>query len=820
MNSILRLAFLFLALLSLSGCGGGGGSSAPANIPPSANAGADQSVNEQTSVTLTGSAADSDGSVASTNWTQVSGTVVTINSSASTTATFTAPAIAVGSENLVFRLTVKDDKGVNASDEVTVTVNTTNNVPVANAGVDFTVDEQSQVSLVGTGTDDGSIAGYLWTQLSGTTVVLNAAATANAGFTAPSLSVAEDLTFSLTVTDDRGASNTDSIVVSVTPVVGLNTAPVANAGTAQTVVSAATVALDGSASADSDGSIVTYAWQQTAGATVVMTGANSSSAGFTAPTVLANAILTFMLTVTDNEGATNSVNVDITVTPLPAQVSISGKVTFDLVPFGAVARSGLDYPNLVQTGIAWATVEAIAGTQVVATTVSDVLGNYSLAVDPNTQIFIRVKAEMKKTGSPSWDVQIVDNTNAKALYVMDGSAFDSAVSNQTVDLNAASGWTGTGYGTTRVAAPFALMHTSFRAMSKILSANGSHIFTPLKINWSPSNVSASGSLTTGQIGTSFYSANEIYVLGDADTDTDEYDEHVIIHEWAHYFEDNFSRSDSIGGGHGGGDQLDMRLAFGEGWGNAWSGIATDDPVYRDSNGTAQGKDFSINVDVNSNVTPGWFSEGSVQSILYDLYDASDDGADTISMGFTPLYNVLINKEKNTPALTSIFSFITALKVENPTSVTAINALVSGQNINVTDEWGTGETNNAGDSQDVLPVYTNITTDGTVVNLCSSPAFKSTGTGGSNKLAVYRYLKFDVVTNGNYQINLTSATGSDPDYYLFKKGVFASGLSAASGTETGVHALTAGTHVLTVDDDKVVTEKTTVRTCIDIRVTAQ
>jgi hypothetical protein len=31
--------------------------------------------------------------------------------------------------------------------------------------------------------------------------------------------------------------------------------------------------------------------------------------------------------------------------------------------------------------------------------------------------------------------------------------------------------------------------------------------------------------------------------------TDEYDDHVIIHEWGYCFEDKFSRSDSIGGNH-------------------------------------------------------------------------------------------------------------------------------------------------------------------------------------------------------------------------------------------------------------------------------
>ena len=59
-------------------------------------------------------------------------------------------------------------------------------------------------------------------------------------------------------------------------------------------------------------------------------------------------------------------------------------------------------------------------------------------------------------------------------------------------------------------------------------------------------------------------------------DSDEYDRHIIIHEWGHYFEDKLSRADSIGGPHGLSDRLDFRVAFGEGWGNAISAIITDD----------------------------------------------------------------------------------------------------------------------------------------------------------------------------------------------------------------------------------------------------
>ena len=114
---------------------------------------------------------------------------------------------------------------------------------------------------------------------------------------------------------------------------------------------------------------------------------------------------------------------------------------------------------------------------------------------------------------------------------------------------------------------------------------------------------------SGAIGSSFFRSirsngtvqREIFLLGAEDTDTEEYDRHVIAHEWGHYLEDAFSRSDSVGGPHALGDQLDMRVAFGEGWGNAFSAMVERDPVYKDTLGPAQNTGFYL--DVESEIVP-------------------------------------------------------------------------------------------------------------------------------------------------------------------------------------------------------------------------
>ena len=93
------------------------------NQPPVANAGVDQTVVQRSSVFLNGSASyDPDGLIAKALWRQISGTPVTLVNSGQLTASFTAPRVTANSIILVFELTVTDDDGVTASDQVTIMV--------------------------------------------------------------------------------------------------------------------------------------------------------------------------------------------------------------------------------------------------------------------------------------------------------------------------------------------------------------------------------------------------------------------------------------------------------------------------------------------------------------------------------------------------------------------------------------------------------------------------------------------------------------------------------------------------------------------------
>lgn len=451
-----------------------------------------------------------------------------------------------------------------------------------------------------------------------------------------------------------------------------------------------------------------------------------------------------------------------------ADVSISGTVSFDRVPHRA--NNALDYDNIIAEPVRGAVVEIICQEDGLAVVSDDTNenGEYSLSIPADAgRVFVRVKAQMKKTGTPAWTFSVVDNTQNKALYVLDGSVFDPSGDVLTRNLHATSGWTGSAYTAVRAAAPFAILNTVYAAFNKVLEVEPNAVFPPLQLNWSKNNISVAGELVLGQIGTSFFSDDEIYLLGAENVDTDEYDVHVIAHEFGHYLEEVFFRSDSIGGSHSSLSSLDIRVAFSEGFSNAYSGIATGDSVYRDSDGNGQSTGFGFNVDNNNCTVKGWYNECSVQAIIYDLHDNKVDRVDNINLGFNPLFNVLANEYKNSDAMTSIFSFIHELKENHSADASAIDVLVADQNIDtITDIYGDSEISNNPGITDMLPVYEVIITNGSAVNICSTDEFQV-----FNGLGVSRFLRFNMPETGTVTIKATktSGPGNDPDIYLYHKG---------------------------------------------------
>ena len=310
--------------------------------PPSANAGANQSITLPTnSVTLTGSGTETNGTIISYSWTQVSGP---------STASMADPTQVVTTMNglvqgtYTFKLTVTDNSGNTASATAQVTVNA---APVvvgalaANAGANQTITlPTNSVTLSGSGSEaNGSIAGSTWTEVSGpsTASITNP----NLASTPVSGLVQGVYTFQILVKDNSGktASATVQVTVNAAPVA--NKAPVAIPGGSKTVTqSASPVVLNGSASYDPDGTIIAYDWIQVSGSGGV-TIANSTTA---APSIygMQTGTYVYQLTVTDNQGATNSADITITVVAATSVVLVAdpGETDTVILPLDTASLNG------------------------------------------------------------------------------------------------------------------------------------------------------------------------------------------------------------------------------------------------------------------------------------------------------------------------------------------------------------------------------------------------------------------------------------------------------------------------------------------------
>ena len=141
----------------------------------------------------------------------------------------------------------------------------------------------------------------------------------------------------------RGTAQNFTIQAAIIELVdGSNKAPTANAGSDQVVDEGAEVALNGAASSDPEGEVLTWAWTQQSGPTMTLDDPASVGPAFTAPKQLVeDATLVFALTVTDARGASATATVTITVTAGPNDPpGVDAGVDLTVVAGAAVTLNG------------------------------------------------------------------------------------------------------------------------------------------------------------------------------------------------------------------------------------------------------------------------------------------------------------------------------------------------------------------------------------------------------------------------------------------------------------------------------------------------
>jgi hypothetical protein len=300
LRSVSRLAAALLCVLALAGCGGGGGASGASlfgngtgagsasngagsasngaesasngaesasngngigNVAPvaavSTSSGAEAPVKLSVSFDGTGSA-DANGDALSYRWTLASrpaGSAAVLDAAAGPTVNLTTDLTG----DYVVTLVVNDGK-VDSS-PASATLRAVNVAPVANAGIDRSVRIGETAVLDGSASSDvnGDALTYAWSvtgRPSGSAATV-ADATQPVAHFVPDL--AGDYTLSLVVNDGVLASALATVRVTAVAS-GSNRAPTAVAGIDQNVSLGTVVTLDGSASSDPDGDLVTYVW--------------------------------------------------------------------------------------------------------------------------------------------------------------------------------------------------------------------------------------------------------------------------------------------------------------------------------------------------------------------------------------------------------------------------------------------------------------------------------------------------------------------------------------------------------------------------------
>jgi hypothetical protein len=486
-------------------------------------------------------------------------------------------------------------------------------------------------------------------------------------------------------------------------------------------------------------------------------------------------------------------------------VVVTGTALFAFVPNGPTG--GLNYAGATDKPVRGATVQALSGGIVLASTITSAQGAYSLNVPANTTFSIRLRPELINAAGPaSWSVAVLDNTVAGTPpQVVDTAAVSSGPGPAIQkSITAGSGWGSTSYVAPRAAAPFAILDTIYASMQLVTSVKPNAQFPPLTVFWSPNNQPALPfDLVRGDVGgTSFNTTGNcadlnrsMVVLGKDGVDTDEYDSSVVAHEYGHYLQSAFSTSHSLGGSHSFKDKLDMTLAFSEGWGNAFSSMARTNPIYADSSNAAQSGGFTLDLAAPpTDARRGWYREDSVDTSLYALF---------LGQGFTPIWTALTGPMKTSQdALATIFSFADALRSAGNS---ALNSILAAQNILVgatPNQWGQGETNNGGDAGN-LPIYTPLTlgVEATACFIGTNVRTYPAGDTPVNKLGAVKYFRATLPSAGVRTItSVFPQGGHDIDFEVFQKGVLRGEAGSDSPvSEVGSINLAAGEVVIRVSD---------------------
>jgi hypothetical protein len=288
--------------------------------------------------------------------------------------------------------------------------------------------------------------------------------------------------------------------------------------------------------------------------------------------------------------------------PVPGANTVSGKAQYE----DRVPQPDGSLADIRSQPVRGATVSVVqdTGSAVLATGRTADDGTYSLSYDApaGTMVHVLVATTSDLASRP---VKVVKKAPSNVVHGLAGPSFASAVG-VTQNLLAKE--------SASLGQAFNVFDQMITGIDTVRARMGAASLSPIVTHWQIN--SDDGTYYNGSIN----------LLGGPDDD-DGYDDAVILHEFGHYVEAIYGKSSSPGGGHGG-EAVDPRLGWSEGFSTYFSSAARGNQFYMDSNANGGFGDDLENALVKysgTNMT-GLMSEETVAEVLWDIGDgqASDD----------------------------------------------------------------------------------------------------------------------------------------------------------------------------------------------------
>jgi hypothetical protein len=340
---------------------------------------------------------------------------------------------------------------------------------------------------------------------------------------------------------------------------------------------------------------------------------------------------------------------------LPAGAStVKGTLLYQKIP---ATSAGLDLSHPVESPAPQIHVEIRTPDQskLLAEGHTDDQGSYALEIPEGSgPVVLRARSETE---------QIYVGSSADKVYVVATGAFDPASAPAQVLIGDEN----------RLSGPFNILATLQRANRLLAQVDPSFHLSDigLAVVWSP----------TSERTTFRRAENTIFLAGNRDNDSDEFDDSVILQTYGHYLLSRFSRNDSPGGSWNFREWLDPRLAWSSGWVCFFAQAVLGTPVFLDTYGPAGSKAFALDLepDTLEGDIPGYCSVFTVSSALWDMFADTGSGSDHLGLGLGPIWRVL-RDDFPQQVFVSFLTLVDGLLRSDPSLGSGVTAMLARRQI--------------------------------------------------------------------------------------------------------------------------------------------